>query len=107
MPAAGRNRDSFAFTVLHTQHRRNEITGRMDAFNAVAQRKLVLDLDFHQTTRSIESDGITNVKAAVGFGMAAQVILVIGIVIHEIAGTGLTISKLSVAASLLGDLARV
>ncbi len=27
--------------------------------------------------------------------------------IHEIAGTGLTISKLSVAASLLGDLARV
>jgi len=80
MAAAGGDTDRFTFPVFHAGQRQDMVARGMHTFQTVANGESVFDLDFHEAAGGIESDGIADVEAAIRFGAAAQVVLVLGIV---------------------------
>ena len=64
MAAAGGDGDRFALIVFHAGQRNDVVAGRMDTFQPVANRKAVLDLDFHEAAGGVEGDGIADVVYA-------------------------------------------
>ncbi len=89
MAAAGGDGDRFAGGILHAADALHVVAGRMQAFHGIAQREAVLDGDFHQAAGGVEGDGIADILALVRFGMAAQVVLVIGVVVALVKTVGI------------------
>ena len=90
MTAAGCDGDRLPILVFHPREARAEVAVRVDAFHFVAQREAVLDGNFHQAARFVESDGIADILAAIRFGMATQIVLVVGIVVALVEAVGVT-----------------
>ena len=90
MAAAGGDGDRFAGGILHAADALHVVAGRMQAFHGIAQGEAVLDGNFHQAAGGVEGDGIADILALVRFGVAAQVVLVIGVVVALVETVGVT-----------------
>src|SRR5574343_1984444 len=88
VPAAGGDADRLASLVFHAHQRRDVGARGVHAFQPVADREAVLDDDFHQAASLIEPYSIADIEAAVRFGVAAQVVLVVRIVVALVEAVG-------------------